>query len=180
MAINSNLPSIQHLREKARRRMPGFAFDYLEGGCNSNINLRRNTDEIREIQLRPYYIRDYPGCELKTDLFGHTYDAPFGIAPIGLQGLMWPKATEILAASAKEHNIPFILSTVGTASIETVAELTDGIGQTGIKPAFIKVGASDISAQGEVEIHRAAAQAAAAFAVNAKARGYEGRIPGGS
>lgn len=126
MAINSNFPSIEHLREKARRRMPGFAFDYLEGGCNSNINLRRNTDEIRDIQLRPYYIRTYPGCELKTEIFGHTYDAPFGVAPIGLQGLMWPKSAEILAAAAKAHNIPFVLSTVGTASIETVAELTDG------------------------------------------------------
>ncbi len=126
MAINSNFPSIEHLREKARRRMPGFAFDYLEGGCNSNINLRRNTDEIRDIQLRPYYIRPYPGCELKTEIFGHTYDAPFGVAPIGLQGLMWPKSAEILAAAAKAHNIPFVLSTVGTASIETVAELTDG------------------------------------------------------
>lgn len=126
MAIVSNYPSIEHLREKARRRMPGFAFDYLEGGCNSNINLRRNTDDIREIQLKPYYIRDYPGSDLKTELFGHTYDAPFGVAPIGLQGLMWPRSTELLAAAAKEHNIPFILSTVGTASIETVAELTDG------------------------------------------------------
>ena len=126
MAINSNFPSIEHLREKARRRMPGFAFDYLEGGCNSNINLRRNTDEIRDIQLRPYYIRPYAGCELKTEIFGHTYDAPFGVAPIGLQGLMWPKSAEILAAAAKAHNIPFVLSTVGTASIETVAELTDG------------------------------------------------------
>ena len=126
MAINSNFPSIEHLREKARRRMPGFAFDYLEGGCNSNINLKRNTDEIRDIRLQPYYIRDYPGCDLRTELFGHTYDAPFGVAPIGLQGLMWPKATEILAAAARQHNIPFILSTVGTASIETVAELTDG------------------------------------------------------
>ncbi|MDP6208408.1 MAG: alpha-hydroxy-acid oxidizing protein, partial [Roseibacillus sp.] len=72
MTINSNFPSIEDLREKARRRMPGFAFDYLEGGCNSDINLRRNTDEIRDLQLRPYYIRNYPGSELKTEIFGHT------------------------------------------------------------------------------------------------------------
>ena len=106
--------------------MPGFAFDYLEGGCNSNINLQRNTDEIRDIRLQPYYIRDYSGSDLRTELFGHTYDAPFGIAPIGLQGLMWPRSTEILAKAATEHNIPFILSTVGTASIEEVSEITGG------------------------------------------------------
>ncbi len=106
--------------------MPRFAFEYLEGGCNSEINLRRNTDEIRETRLRPWYLKEYPGSDLKTELFGHTYDAPFGISPIGLQGLMWPGATEILAKAAKQHNIPFILSTVATASVETVAELTEG------------------------------------------------------
>ncbi|WP_395737133.1 alpha-hydroxy-acid oxidizing protein [Prosthecobacter sp.] len=124
--FHSNYPSIEHLRERARQRVPRFAFEYLEGGCFSNINLQRNTDEIREVQLRPWYLRDYPGSDLKTELFGMTYDAPFGVSPIGLQGLIWPRATEILAKAAHQHNIPFTLSTVGTASIETVAELTQG------------------------------------------------------
>ena len=125
-ALNSKYPSIEHLRERARQRVPRFVFEYLEGGCNSEVNLRRNTEEIREIQLKPWYLRDYPGSDQKTELFGKTYDAPFGISPIGLQGLIWPRATEILAAAAHAHNIPFILSTVGTASIETVAEITEG------------------------------------------------------
>jgi len=63
---------------------------------------------------------------MKTELFGHTYDAPFGIAPVGLQGLMWPNAPEILAKAAFDHNIPFILSTVTTSSIERIAEITEG------------------------------------------------------
>ena len=125
-AIDSRVPSIEHLRERARKRIPRFAFEYLEGGCNSEINLRRNTEEIREVRLKPYYLRDYPGSDQSVELFGKTYDAPFGIAPIGLQGLIWPRATEILAKAAFDHNIPFTLSTVGTASIETVAELTEG------------------------------------------------------
>ncbi|MEM7144679.1 MAG: alpha-hydroxy acid oxidase [Verrucomicrobiota bacterium] len=124
--FDSQLPSIEHLRARARRRLPRFAFEYLEGGCNSEINLRRNTDELREIQLQPYYLRDYPGSNLQTELFGKTYDAPFGIAPIGLQGLMWPGAAEILAKAAFQNNIPFVLSTVTTASIETIAEITEG------------------------------------------------------
>lgn len=124
--IDSRYPSIEHLRERARQRMPRFAFEYLEGGCNSEVNLRRNTEEIRQIQLKPWYLRDYAGSDLRTELFGKTYDAPFGISPIGLQGLMWPRATEILAEAAHSHNVPFILSTVGTASIETVAEITAG------------------------------------------------------
>lgn len=124
--FNSKYPSIEHLRAKARKRMPGFAFDYLEGGCNSNINLARNTEDIRKVQLRPYYIGKYAGSDLRTELFGETYDAPFGIAPVGLQGLMWPGSCEILAKAAATHNIPFCLSTVSTASVETIAEITDG------------------------------------------------------
>ena len=86
-AFNSQYPSIEHLRKRARQRMPGFAFDYLEGGCFSEVNLRRNTEEIREIKLKPWYLKDFKGAEQKTELFGQTYDSPFGVSPIGLQGL---------------------------------------------------------------------------------------------
>lgn len=126
LAYDPRYPSVDDLRAKARQRIPRFAFDYLDGGCNNNVNLHRNTAEIREVRLKPYYLNDFDGASLKTQLFGTTYDAPFGIAPVGLQGLMWPKATEILASAAHRHNVPFILSTVATASIEKVAELTEG------------------------------------------------------
>lgn len=123
---NPNYPDIDYLRRKAKKRIPRFAFEYLDGGCNAEINLHRNTAEIREVQLKPYYLKEHGGTSLQTELFGKTYDAPFGIAPIGLQGLMWPRASEILAKAAFDHNIPFILSTVGTASIETIGEITEG------------------------------------------------------
>ncbi len=126
MSFDPNYPSTEHLRERARQRMPKFAFEYLDGGCFSEVNLARNTAEIREVQLRPYYLRDYSKGSLQTELFGTTYDAPFGVAPVGLQGLMWPGSCEILARASLAHNIPFVLSTVSTASIETVAELTEG------------------------------------------------------
>ncbi|MBE7537670.1 MAG: alpha-hydroxy-acid oxidizing protein [Opitutaceae bacterium] len=124
--FDSEVPSTELLREKARRRIPRFAFEYLDGGCFSEINLRRNTDEIREVRLRPYYLRDFPGATMETELFGETYAAPFGVAPIGLQGLIWPRSAEYLAEAAVEGNIPFILSTVSTAGIEEIAQLTKG------------------------------------------------------
>ena len=124
--INPNYPDIPYLRDKAKKRIPRFAFEYLDGGCNAEINLKRNTDEIREVKLLPYYLRDYPEISLETELFGKTYSAPFGISPIGLQGMIWPGASEILAQAAFEENIPFILSTVATASIERIAEITEG------------------------------------------------------
>lgn len=124
--FDSRFPSVEALRAQAKKRMPGFAFDYLDGGCFSEVNLDRNTREVREVQLKPYYLRDYQGASQETELFGETYDAPFGMAPVGLQGLMWPNCCEILAQAAHDHNIPFVLSTVGTASIEKIAEITEG------------------------------------------------------
>ncbi|WP_034042178.1 alpha-hydroxy acid oxidase [Wocania ichthyoenteri] len=128
MAIkfDTRYPSIDDLRNKAQTKIPKFAFEYLDGGCNEDVNLHRNTSELREVQLKPNYLRNHKGSSLKTSLFGIEYDAPFGIAPVGLQGLMWPNSPEILAKAAFEHNIPFILSTVTTMSIERASELTEG------------------------------------------------------
>ena len=123
---NPRYPSIEDLRAKAKKRIPKFAFEYLEGGCNEDISLYKNTDELRKIEMKPRYLVPFETADLKTELFGHHYDAPFGISPIGLQGLMWPKSPEILAKAAFEHNIPFVLSTVTTSSIETIAKITEG------------------------------------------------------
>ena len=124
--FNGNYPSVDDLRRKARRRIPLFAFEYLDGGCNEDVNLHKNTRELREVELIPHYLRDFNGASTKTTLFGVEYDAPFGVAPVGLQGLMWPKAPEILARAAVKHNVPFCLSTVTTSSIETIGKITDG------------------------------------------------------
>lgn len=124
--FNPDFPSVAHLQAKARKRLPAFAYDYLAGGCFTDVNLQRNQADIREIQLKPWYLRDFQGAKQQTELFGEVYEAPFGIAPIGLQGLMWPKAGEYLAKAAYEHKIPFILSTVGTNSIEEIAKITAG------------------------------------------------------
>jgi L-lactate dehydrogenase (cytochrome) len=126
ISFDTRYPSVEDLRIKAQKKIPKFAFEYLDGGCNEDVNLIRNTSELREVQLKPNYLRDHKGSSLKTKLFGIEYDAPFGIAPVGLQGLMWPNSPEILAKAAFEHNIPFILSTVTTTSIERAAELTEG------------------------------------------------------
>ena len=124
--INYKYPSVEDLRSRAKAKIPKFAFEYLDGGCNNDVNLKKNTSRIRDVELKPKYLVDYTPPNLKTELFGHEYDAPFGISPVGLQGLMWPKSPEILAKAAFDHNIPFVLSTVTTASIESISEITEG------------------------------------------------------
>jgi L-lactate dehydrogenase (cytochrome) len=125
-AYNKKYPSVDDLRNRARKKIPGFAFEYLDGGCNEDVNLHKNTEQLRQVELKPEYLQPFTKPNMQTELFGHLYDAPFGIAPVGLQGLMWPGAPEILARAAVAHNIPFVLSTVSTASIERIAEITAG------------------------------------------------------
>ena len=125
-SYNPKYPSVEDLIKKAKKRIPKFAFEYLDGGCNEEMNLIKNTSDIRKLELIPQYLKPHRDSDLKTELFGHVYDAPFGIAPIGLQGLIWPNSPEILAKAAFKHNIPFTLSTVSTSSIEKVSELTEG------------------------------------------------------
>ena len=124
--FNPAYPSVEDLRAKAKKRIPGFAFEYLDGGCNEDVSIKRNTSEIRDIQLQPRYLNNYGSTSTKTKVLGMEFDAPFGIAPVGLQGLMWPNSPEILARAALKHNIPFILSTVTTMNIERASELTQG------------------------------------------------------
>ena len=121
--FNPNYPSTNDLRIRTRKRIPRFAFDYLESGANEEVNLSKNHRDFQDIELMPEYIKDYSGADLRVELMGQHYDAPFGISPIGLQGLMWPNSPEILAKSAVNNNIPFVLS---TDSIEHIAEDTKG------------------------------------------------------
>ena len=124
--IDYRYPSSNDLRKRSKKKIPKFAFEYLDGGCHDDINLKRNTQRIRDIELKPKYLVKHKTLNLSTSVFGQNYNAPFGIAPIGLQGLIWPKATEILAKASFNHNIPFVLSTVSTASIEKISEITEG------------------------------------------------------
>nr|WP_299174924.1 alpha-hydroxy acid oxidase [uncultured Allomuricauda sp.] len=126
MEYNTKYPTIDDLRNRAKKRIPRFAFEYLDGGCNEEVNLKKNTAEIRKVELLPRYLEKFNGASLTTQLFGKNYNAPFGVAPVGLQGLMWPNSSEILAKAAFENNIPFILSTVTTSSIERISEVTEG------------------------------------------------------
>jgi L-lactate dehydrogenase (cytochrome) len=107
----------------ARRRLPRFAFDYLAGGIGRGDCLAENLAALKSVKLRPRYLSDEadrPDCA--QTLFGRTYDAPFGVAPVGLGGLIWPRAAEHLAVAAENHKLPFVLSSFATSSVEDIAE----------------------------------------------------------
>lgn len=126
--IERRFPSIATMEDAARRRSPRFAYEYMALGIGRGVGLARNRSALDDVTLVPRYIDAAAAPDMATELLGQTYDAPFGVAPIGLGGLIWPKAAEHLASAARAHNIPFALSTFATASIETIAPLAGAQG----------------------------------------------------
>jgi isopentenyl diphosphate isomerase/L-lactate dehydrogenase-like FMN-dependent dehydrogenase len=119
--MSRKLHSVDHFRTAAERRLPRFVFDYVDGGAGSESSVRRNVAALEEVRLTPRILNDCTTRDLSTELFGHRYAAPFGVAPIGFQNLIWPGADLALAKSAAAMNLLYILSTAGTASVEDIA-----------------------------------------------------------
>ena len=125
-SFDHRFPDVDDLKRRARERIPRFAFDYIQGGCNSDTGLERNQQAVRDVQLSQRQLRPATTPTLDCNILGRNYSAPFGVAPVGLQGLMWPNAPEILARAAHKMNIPFVLSTVSSSSLERIAEVSEG------------------------------------------------------
>jgi (S)-mandelate dehydrogenase len=113
--------AIADLRRLARRRIPRFAFDYLDGGADDESALARSRAAWDEIRLVPRVGRDVARRGFGLDLFGRRWAAPLGVAPTGLTGLAWPGADLMIARAAAAMNVPVVLSTPATASIEDAA-----------------------------------------------------------
>jgi isopentenyl diphosphate isomerase/L-lactate dehydrogenase-like FMN-dependent dehydrogenase len=117
--------TIDDLRNKAAKRIPKLAFDYLDGGAGTEANITRNRRGFDNITLYPEYLRDVKDRSQKATIFGKEYDAPIGVSPVGLANLIWPKVDSYLANMAKKRNIPYLLSAVGTTSIEKIANIAE-------------------------------------------------------
>ena len=120
MNIEKQYPSVADMEAAARRNIPGFMLEYLLGGLGTGANVQRNRQDMNDVLLMPRYLSAAGNPDIRCRLLGREYDAPFGVAPLGLSGLVWPRSEHILAAAAKAHNIPYTLSTVATVSLEDI------------------------------------------------------------
>jgi L-lactate dehydrogenase (cytochrome) len=128
MDLDLSHPSIEDLRLKAQKRVPKFAFEYLDSATGRELGFKVNRDALDAIGFMPSVLCGRTKANLQANLLGQTYDLPLGIAPVGMSGLMWAGAERMLAQAAVAHNIPFSLSSVAVASPEDVAP---HIGQNG-------------------------------------------------
>ena len=121
MELDLSHPSIEDLRRKAQKRIPRFAFEYLDSATGRELGAKVNRDALDVIGFLPSVLCGRTKANLQAKLLGKPYDLPFGIAPVGMSGLMWAGAERMLAQAAVAHNIPFSLSSVAVASPEDVA-----------------------------------------------------------
>lgn len=109
-------------REAARRRLPRFLFDYIDGGAFSETTLRRNITDLADVALKQRVLRDMGNLNLETELFGERWAMPVGLAPIGLAGMTRRRGEVQAARAACAANVPYTLSTVSVCAMQEVAE----------------------------------------------------------
>lgn len=120
MDLDNKYPAISDLASRAKRRVPRFVWDYLDSGTGTEAAMRRNRTKLDEILFNPAILSGEVTADLGKRLLGRDYPLPFGIAPVGMSGMMWPNAEPILAQLGRDAGIPYSLSTVATQTPETV------------------------------------------------------------
>ena len=137
-------PRVSDMVNVAKRRMPHFAAEYLFAGTGYDEALENNRKIFNQIFLVPQYLKGTVNPNLKTKLFDHEYDAPFGMAPVGMTSLMWPGAEIALSKMSVKNNIPYSLSTVACASVEDVGKHLNGMGWFQLYPPADKAIRNDL------------------------------------
>lgn len=113
--------SIADLRVSAHRRLPRFVWDYLDSATGSEATPKRNRAALDRLIFDPSVLHGEITPDLTTTLLGQTHPLPFGIAPVGMSGLIWPDAEPALARHGAQSEVPYTLSTVATRSPEDLA-----------------------------------------------------------
>ncbi len=128
MDLHSRYPAISDLKARAKRRIPHFVWEYLDSATGAETITHRNRAALDQVLFRPAALRGEIAPDISTEFLGNPYAAPFGMAPLGMSGLIWPEAELHLARHGAAAGIPYCLSTVATRTPE---DLAPAIGQQG-------------------------------------------------
>lgn len=113
--------STTDFREAARRRLPRFLFDYIDGGAYAERTLARNMSDLADISLRQRVLKDVSQADLSTTLFGVKQALPIALAPVGLTGMYARRGECQAAKAAAAKGVPFCLSTVSVCDLAEVS-----------------------------------------------------------
>ncbi|MDP2358724.1 MAG: alpha-hydroxy acid oxidase [Beijerinckiaceae bacterium] len=114
-------PTAMDLRVRAKRLMPRFAFEYMDGGAGDDLGIRRNWNALDAVELAPRYGRVVQPPACATTLFGQPYAAPIGVSPVGGPGTAFPGAETYLAKAAQAARVPYTLGVLSGIDVEQAA-----------------------------------------------------------
>jgi L-lactate dehydrogenase (cytochrome) len=118
--------NVADLRRIARRRLPRGVFDYIDGGAEDELSLRRNVEAFRRVEFSPRVLSDVGHVDTSTTLLGRPLPLPLVLAPTGFTRIATPGGELDVARAAARAGVPYTLSTLATRSIEEVASVSDG------------------------------------------------------
>jgi L-lactate dehydrogenase (cytochrome) len=116
-----HIANIDDFRIAAKRRLPDFLFEYIDGGSYAEKTLRENIDDLQALSVRQRVMHDVSKIDLSTQMLGRKVSMPVALAPIGLAGLYARRGEARAARAAEAAGVPFILSTMSCCAIEEVA-----------------------------------------------------------
>ena len=114
--------SLRDLEPAAQRTLPRPIFGYLQGGVEDNVTLQANTAAFRQWMFRTQVLVNVAARQQVVQLMGQSYQAPFGIAPMGLCALFAYDGDVVMARAAEAAGIPHVLSGASLTRMERVAE----------------------------------------------------------
>lgn len=120
--ILDDILCLQDFETKARRKLPRPIFGYIAGAAEDNTSLQDNRTVFKDYRFITQVLTDVSRRDQKVELFGKTYHAPFGIAPMGLNALSTYRGDVVLARAAQAANIVSIMSGSSLIPLETVAK----------------------------------------------------------
>jgi L-lactate dehydrogenase (cytochrome) len=118
--------TIDDLQAEARRRWPRGVRDYVDGGADGEVSVRRNREAFQGYDLVAATLRDVAVIDTTCDLLGRTAALPIALAPTGYTRMMHTDGEPAAARAAAAAGVPYTLSTFATTSVEDVARQVTG------------------------------------------------------
>lgn len=121
MDFEARYPGLPDMRARAKRRIPHFVWEYLDSATGREQACARNREMLDQVRFFPSILHGEVTPDMSVNLLGHWFPLPFGVAPVGMSGLIWPDAECLLARAMARAGLPYALSTVATQTPEALA-----------------------------------------------------------
>lgn len=121
----SNCHNYHDFRKLAQKRLPGPIFNYIDGGADDEVTMRRNSEAFQSCDLIPNVLTGVKDIDLSVEVMGQKLALPVYLSPTALQRLFHHQGERATAGAAEKFGTMFGVSSLGTVSMEEIAKKYD-------------------------------------------------------